>query len=59
MAGRFPLYTDADVHGPVVKALQSHYTVMGPGDFVATFEELAARDDPFAGYPILHIKPRR
>jgi hypothetical protein len=23
VAGRFPLYTDADVHGPVVKALQS------------------------------------
>ena len=121
MAGRFPLYTDADVHGPVVKALQSagwdvlrgidaypekthddihfaraakeqrvlvsndidmkmlaeksflegrsyrglvwwprsHYAVMGPGDFVAAFEELAAPDDPFAGYPIVHIKPRR
>ena len=23
MAGRFPLYTDADIHGPVVKALVS------------------------------------
>ena len=121
MAGRFPLYTDADVHGPVVKALhlagwdilraikayrektpddvhferaaqegrvlvsndidmkmmaeawflegrsfpglvwwpRSHYAAMRPGDFVAAFEELAARDDPFAGYPIVHIKPKR
>lgn len=120
MAGRFPLYTDADVHGPVVKALQSaewhvlrgidaypektrddihfaraakeqrvlvsndldmkmlaetwflegriyrglvwwprsHYSMMGPGDFVAAFEDLAVRDDPFAGYPIVHIKPK-
>jgi hypothetical protein len=120
VAGRFPLYTDADVHGPVVKALQSaewdvlrgiaaypektrddihfaraakeqrvlvsndldmkmlaetwflegriyrglvwwprsHYSKMGPGDFVAAFEDLAVRDDPFAGYPIVHIKPK-
>ena len=120
MASRFPLYTDTDIHGPVVKALQdagwdvlrgidaypektpddvhfaraaeekrvlvsndidmkmlaetwflegknyqgliwwprSHYLLMGPGDFVAAFEELAAQDDPFAGYPIIHIKPQ-
>jgi hypothetical protein len=38
---------------------RSHYNVMNPGDFVAAFEELAARDDPFARYPIVHIKPRR
>jgi hypothetical protein len=37
---------------------RSHYAVMGPRDFVAAFEELAARDDPFATYPIVHIKPR-
>lgn len=121
MAGRFPLYTDADVHGPVVKALQStgwdvlrgidaypektpdeihfvraakeqrvlvsndldmkmlaekwflegrsytglvwwprsHYAVMAPGDFVAAFEDLAAKDGPFAAYPMVHIKPKR
>jgi len=121
VAGRFPLYTDADVDGRVVKALRyagwdvlraidaypektrdhihfaraaqeqralvsndldmkmlaetwflegrsypglvwwprSHYNVMVPGDFVAAFEELAAEDDPFANYPIVHIKPKR
>jgi len=31
---------------------------MGPGDFATAFEELAAQDDPFAGYPIVHIKPK-
>jgi len=36
-----------------------HYQTMSPGDFVAAFEELALRDDPFAGYPIVHIKPKR
>jgi hypothetical protein len=24
VAGRFPLYTDADIHGPVVDALKDH-----------------------------------
>ena len=24
MAGRFPLYTDADVHGPLIDALRAH-----------------------------------
>jgi len=121
VAGRFRLYTDTDVNGPVVKALRaaewdilrgidaypertrdhihfaraaqeervlvsndidmkaiaeawfldgrsfpglawwprSHYAVMSPGDFVTAFEELARRDDPFAAYPIAHIKPLR
>ena len=121
MAGRFPLYTDTDVDGPVVKALRaaawdvlrgidaypertrddihfaraaqegrvlvsndidmkaiavawfvegrsfpglvwwprSRYAVMSPGDFVAAFEELARQGDPFAAYPIVHIKPTR
>jgi hypothetical protein len=121
VAGRFPLYTDADVDGPVVKALRAaawdvlrgidaypertrdhihfaraaqerrvlvsndidmkaiaeawflegrsfpglvwwprrHYETMSPGDFVAAFEELAGEDDAFAGYPIVHIKPKR
>jgi hypothetical protein len=31
---------------------------MGPGDFLDAFEELAAGDDPFASYPIVHITPR-
>jgi hypothetical protein len=120
VAGRFPLYTDTDVDGRVVKALlqagwdvvrgieahpertldeihfahaaragrvlvsndfdmkaiadrwvaegksfsglvwwhRRHYGAMTPGDFVSAFEERAALDDPFAGYPILHIKPK-
>ncbi len=119
MAGRFPLYTDADIQGPVIKALQQaswdvvraidvfpkgnkdlphfehavkvgrvlvtndddqkqitirwyiegrsfvgvvwwpqqQYRLMRPGDAVRRFEEYAARDDPFAAYPILHLKP--
>jgi hypothetical protein len=36
-----------------------HYQHMNPGDFVAAFEELAARDDPFAAFPIVYIKPKR
>jgi hypothetical protein len=121
VAGRFPLYIDTDVDGPVVKALRaaawnilrgidaypertsdrvhfaraaqerrvlvsndvdmkmiadtwflegrsfpwlvwwprSHYDVMSPGDFVVAFEELAGQDEPFAGYPIFHIRPKR
>ena len=35
---------------------RSHYTVMSPGDFVEAFEELSRQDDPFAAYPIVHIK---
>ena len=119
MAGRFPLYSDADIQGPVVKALekagwdvvraidvfpegtedlphfehavklgrvlvtndddqkqiairwyvegrafpgvvwwpQQQYRLMRPGDVVQRFEEYAAQDDPFAFYPILHLKP--
>jgi hypothetical protein len=38
---------------------RSHYSQMSPGDFVVAFEELAARDDPFAGFPIVYIKPKR
>ena len=121
MAGRFPLYTDADVHGPLIKALrkagwdivraidefpegaldlahferavvlgrilvtndedqeiianswyregrqfpgvvawrQKVYTEMTHGEIVEAFEKLAASDDPFSGYPIIHIKPSR
>ena len=35
------------------------YETMGPGDFVAAFEELAGQDDAFAVYPIVHINPKR
>lgn len=121
MAGRFPLYTDADVQGRVVDALkqtgwdilraidaypertedtvhferaaregrvfvtndqriefrlariwvetvrpfrgmvcwpQSYYGVMSPGDFVDAFEELARQDDPFGGYPVIHLSKK-
>lgn len=120
MAGRFPLYSDADIHGPVVHALQrkgwdvlravdrfdertddsvhfeeaaslgrvlvsndsdmkalaekwldegraltglvwwprKHYARMGASDILEAFEELARREAPFAGYPIVHIGPR-
>ncbi len=121
MAGRFPLYSDTDVDGRVVKALvrsgwdlergidahpertrdrvhfehavrtnrvlvsndvdmkllaenwaaegrrfpglvwwhRRHHETMSPGDFVAALEELALQDEPFAEYPIVHIKPKR
>jgi hypothetical protein len=121
MAGRFPLYTDADVHGPLIKALkkagwdvvraidelpegeedpphferavelgrvlvsndegqairaskwhrarrafpglvtwpQRGYSEMTYGELHQAFEEIAARDDPFALYPIIHIHPKR
>lgn len=29
------------------------------GEIVEYFEELAQQDDPFAIYPILHLKPKR
>lgn len=121
MAGRFPVYTDADIHGPVVEALKragwdvlravdafpegtedpvhferaaregralvtndrrveaiahawlkegrafrglicwprSHYGLMSAGAFLELFEQLARQDDPFAAYPVLHLKPKR
>ena len=36
-----------------------HYDTMSPGDFVEAFDELAARAEPFAAYPIVHVKPKR
>lgn len=120
MAGRFPLYTDADVQGHVVQALraagwdvlraidvfpektldpihfaeaarlgrvlvtndrrmtviahtwldkgrvfrgmitwpQEHYTRASAGAFVRALEAVAAHDDPFANYPVVHLTPR-
>jgi hypothetical protein len=119
VAGRFPLYSDADVHGPLVEALiragwdvaravdslpegtddpvhferaaalgrvmvsndrdlrrlavdwlrqgrvfrglivwpQAHWKRTTVGEMVEQFEKLASLDDPFAGYPIVHLKP--
>lgn len=121
MAGRFRLYADANIHGPVIDGLlrrgwdlmravdaypegtdddihferaategrvvvsndvdmknlaekwfdekrsflgliwwpKVHHRRMSVGDFLEAFEELAAKDDAFQPYPIVHIKPRR
>jgi hypothetical protein len=32
---------------------------MRVGDSLAAFDELAAKDDPFEPYLIVHIRPRR
>ena len=37
---------------------QEHQRVMSEGDFLAEFENLAAKEDAFA-YPVHHVKPRR
>jgi hypothetical protein len=119
VAGRFLLYTDADIQGAVVKALedsdwnvlraidafpertpdlthferaaalgrvlvtndgdqkriafewyavgrplpgviwwpQTQYRLMRPGDFVKRFEGYAQQPNPFADFPVLHLKP--
>ena len=38
---------------------QRVYGQMSYGEIVEYFERLAQQDDPFAGYPILHVKPKR
>ena len=44
-------------HGwDVVRAIDTRMT---PGDLLGAFDELAARDEPFAPYPIVHLKPKR
>lgn len=120
MAGRFRLYADANIHGPVIEGLfrrgwdlvravdahpegtdddthfaraaaegrvvisndvdmktlaetwfeekrpfagliwwpKEHHRHMRVGDFLEAFEELAAQDEPFRAYPVVHIKPR-
>lgn len=61
MAGRFPLYTDADVRGPLIRALRSvgwDIDQMSYAQLVDAFEELARQDNPFALYPIIRIWPR-
>ena len=119
MVGRFPLYTDADIHGPLVDALsrggwdivravdafsegtddaihferaaqlgrvmvsndrdvrrlrllgsgkgdrfalvaweQELWSQMTVGDVVERFEAWTAIENPFAGYPILYLKPQ-
>ena len=32
---------------------------MSVGQLLEAFEKLASTDDPFAGYPIIHLKPSR
>lgn len=121
MAGRFRLYADANIHGPVIDGLirhgwdlvravdaypegtdddvhferaaaegrvlisndvdmknlaekwfeerrrfaglvwwpKEHHRSMRVGDFLIAFEELAAKDDPFQSYPIVHVTPKR
>lgn len=34
---------------------QAHYTRASVGDFLRAFEALAARDDPFGNYPVVHL----
>ncbi len=38
---------------------QQQYRTMRPRDVVQRFEEYAAQDEPFAAYPIVHLKPPR
>ena len=123
MAGRFPLYLDADIHGPVVEPVvegllragwdvvravdrypqgtddlvhferaardgrvvvsndsdirviaegwlaggrsfrglvwwpRRQYARMSAGDILTFFEDLALREDPFAEYPIIFVRP--
>lgn len=60
MAGRFPLYTDADIQGPVlVWWPQVDYAGRTPGDFLRAFEALASRDRPFSPYPIVYLVAKR
>ena len=59
MAGRFPLYTDADVRGPLIEALKS-----AGWDIARVIDEMVegTKDpphDPFAPYPIIRIWPKR
>ncbi len=119
MAGRFPLLTDENVGGPLIRALRARgwdlvraldvfgentdddvlfawaaeqgrvfvtddrpaeavairwlaagrafrgmircpqQGEMSTGELLADFDELAAKSDPFAGYPIIYLKPKR
>jgi hypothetical protein len=36
---------------------QAHYTRMSVARFLNGFDDLAARDDPFGQYPIVHFTP--
>jgi hypothetical protein len=38
--------------------VQEHQRRMTVGDLIKAFEELAAKDDPFQPYPIVHIRPK-
>jgi hypothetical protein len=51
--------TDGKAFRGLVCWTQEHQSRMTVGDFIQAFEELAAREDPFGNYPIVHIKPKR
>jgi hypothetical protein len=49
--------TDGKAFRGLVCWIQRHQSRMTVGDFIRAFEELAAQEDPFGIYPIVHIKP--
>ena len=70
MPGRFALFTDENVDGPLIKALSARrWDVKRAVDVfgertddealfaLAAFEKLAEEADPFCGYPIVYLKP--
>ena len=67
MAGRSPLYADADIRGQVIEGLiRSGWDLVRAVDIFPQktkdpvhCEDLAREDDPFpTGYPIRYLKPR-
>jgi len=38
---------------------QQTYDEMSYGEIIEFFEELASRDNPFADYPVVFVKPKR
>ena len=51
--------TDGKAFRGLICWRQGHQRRMSVGDFIEAFEELAAKEDPFQPYPIVHIKPKR
>jgi hypothetical protein len=63
VAGRFPLFTDIDVDGPLIKGLiRKGWDVvreerMTRGEMIESFEAFARATNPFE-YPIRYITPK-